>query len=296
MILASDQRLQRDSRPFPLLRLPRELRQQIYIEALTGTSHKIVVKSFDNQAYKDDFGNSGLETFYGNRASPHWENPVSRFETATRSIYGKDITTGLLRVSKSIYSEAVPILYQSHTFDFGVDVFGIVPFLRKMTPLAQANVSSIHMEHCTLGTDQKFTCPLAPLEEPWHVRENTQDWPGACRYIADNLQFKELSINVNTEGLKSITSPCDPSFNPSNLDWVRDLVQIRGLHKISYHVSRHGHGLQSLRIERSVGDPPADFKPTQDDIVDGDVKGAKPGLGEVFKYLRAEMLRASPQD
>ena len=293
MILASDQRLQRDSRPFPLLRLPREIRQQIYIEALIGTSHKIVVKSFDNQAYIDDFGNNGLKTFYGNRASPHWETPVSTFETATSSIYGKDITTGLLRVSKSIYSEAVPILYQSHTFDFGVDVFGIVPFLRKMTPLAQANVCSIHMEHCTLGTDQTFT---SALEGPWHVRENTQDWPGACGYIADNLRLKELSINVNTEGLKSITSPFDPPFNPSNLDWVRDLVQIRGLHKMSYHVSRHGHGLQSLQYMRSVDDPPADFKPSQDDVVDGDVKGAKPGLGEVFKYLRAEMLRASPQD
>lgn len=44
------------------------------------------------------------------------------------------------------YAETVPVIYRSRTFDFGIDVFGIVPFLRKMTPLARQSVQSIRME------------------------------------------------------------------------------------------------------------------------------------------------------
>ena len=62
---------------------------------------------------------------------------MSTFEIAIPSIYGKGITTGLLLVSKDVYAETVPRLYQGRTFDFGIDVFGIVPFLRQMTPLAR---------------------------------------------------------------------------------------------------------------------------------------------------------------
>ena len=288
-LLAEKERLQTNPKAFPLLRLPLEIRQQIYDEVLSGTNRKIVVKSFDVSAFKDDYPNRDVETFYGNRASPHWKNPASTFECALPSFFGKDITTGLLLVSKSIYAETIPILYNSRVFDFGVDVFGIIPFLRKMTPLARESVHNIHME--------LYALPIHKLKKPvfqhhQDVRGNAKDWTEACTYIADNLQLKQLSINVSTEVHEAIQSPVDLSL----LQWVKDLVQIQGLQSLSYHISPNGHGLNSLRPRV---DPPAHaasskgFAPGPDDVVDGDVKGAKPGLGRLFRYLRREMLEKS---
>lgn len=114
--MAANQRLQRDPKPFPLLRLPLELRQQIYGEVLKGTNRTVGVKSFDILAFKEDYPNRDIETFCGDRASPHWKNPVSTFENEMPNIYGNDITTGSLLVSKLIYAEIIPILYQSQLF------------------------------------------------------------------------------------------------------------------------------------------------------------------------------------
>ncbi len=154
--LGENERLQKDPEPFPLLRLPLEIRQQIYGKVLKGTSPEIVVKSYNIE----DCLNHSIDTLYGNRASPHWKkNPFSTFDNTNPHIYGKDITTGLLLVSKSIYAETVSILYHSRTFDFGIEVFGIVPFLHKMTPLARRCVQNIHMELCQhhSGGKEEFT-------------------------------------------------------------------------------------------------------------------------------------------
>ena len=179
----------------------------------------MVVKSFDVSAFKDDYPNRDIETSYGNRASPHWRNPASTFECALPSFYGKDIATGLLLVSKSIYAEAIPILYNSRYFDFGVDVFGIIPFLKKMTPRARENVHNIHMEI--------YALPAHVLKKPvfqhhQDVRGNAKDWTVACAYIADNLQLKKLSINGSAEVHEVIQSPVDLS----SLQWVKDLMRI----------------------------------------------------------------------
>lgn len=292
-ILAENQRLLTNPKPFPLLRLPLELRQQIYEEVLKGTNPTVVVKSFDISAFQDDQQNRDIETFYGNRASPHWENPVSTFQNATPNIYGKDITTGLLLACKSIYTEAIPILYQGRMFDFGVDVFGIVPFLRKMTPLARQNVQNIHMEFYDLPTLVHKRGTTTLLRHHWHVRGNTQDWTETCAYITNHLQLKNLSINVNME----VSKPTDPPVDLPRLKWVQDLVQIRELQQLSYHVSSHGHGLKDMGPRGAMRLRDAISVPSQlgSDAVDGDVKGAQPGLGKLFGYLRGEMLGMSTE-
>lgn len=235
------------------------------------------------------YPNRDIATFYGNRASPHWKNPASIFEGALPSLYGKDITTGLLLVSKSIYAETISILYNSRVFDFGVDVFGIVPFLRKMTPLARESVHNIHMELYALPT-HLLKKPV--FQHHQDVRGNAKDWNEACAYIANNLQLKNLSINVSTEVHEAIQYPVDLS----RLQWVKDLVQIQGLQSLSYHISPNGHGLKALRprVDLQAHDASSKgFSPGPDDIVDGVVKGARPGLGKLFGYLRGEMLEKS---
>ena len=186
-------------------------------------------------------------------------------------------------MSRSIYSETVPILYRSRTFDFGIDIFGIIPFLRNMTPLARNNVQSIHMEFYSVGSDEVVK---PSYQNHWNVRDNVQDWNEACAYISDHLKLKELSINVHIKAVKAT----DPPANVPQLHWVKDLVSIRDLKKLTYHVSLHDNGLQSVRRRRL---PPGGFVPGPDDVVDGDLKGAKPGLGKLFRYLREEMLEKS---
>ena len=219
--MAEHERLQANPKAFPLLRLPIEIRQQIY--------------------------------------------------------------------DKSVYAETIPTLYNSRVFDFGVDIFGIVPFLRKMTPLARESVHNIHMELYYLPT-HLLKKPV--FQHHQDVRGNAKDWTEACAYIADNLQLKKLSINVSTEVHEASQSPVDLS----RLQWVKDLVQIQELQSLSYHISASGHGLKGLRPRVNAQAYAASskwFSPGPDDIVDGDVKGARPDLRRLFEYLRGEMLEKS---
>lgn len=63
-----------------------------------------------------------------------------------RSVRWKDIATALLRTNRRIYDEAVPVLYQSHAFDFGVNMHNVARFFNKISFAARQNVHRIHME------------------------------------------------------------------------------------------------------------------------------------------------------
>lgn len=64
---------------------------------------------------------------------------------------------------------------------------------------------------------------------------------------------------------------------------------------MSRHVSPNGHGLEAMWRPGVLGFREASerHKPGPDVVVDGDVKGAKRGLGRLFGYLRGEMLEKS---
>lgn len=59
---------------------------------------------------------------------------------------------------------------------------------------------------------------------------------------------------------------------------------------LSHHLSSHTHGLQSMRLHVA---PSVWFKVGSNDIVDGDVEGAKLGLRRLFRYLMVEMFEKS---
>lgn len=72
-------------------------------------------------------------------------------------------------------------------------------------------------------------------------------------------------------------------------------MPIEGSRRLSHHVSPNGHGLEAVWRPGVLGFREASerHKPGPDDVVDGDVKGAKRGLGRLFGYLRGEMLEKS---
>ena len=45
------------------------------------------------------------------------------------------------------------------------------------------------------------------FQHHWHVRENSQDWTEACAYMADQLQLKILSINVDMKQRELVDPP-----------------------------------------------------------------------------------------
>ena len=189
------------------MRLPTELREQVYRELLIGGGRTVVVCT-----------ESVLSVW---SRSCNIEGP---------SAYGKDITTALLRSNRQIYDEALPILYQSHAFDFGIDVHNIAPFFSRTSSAARQNVGCIHMELLRYGIDR----PLRSVPGR-DDNDNCLDWSRACAYIAGNLRISELSFNINFTIHQDF----------QRFRWVKDLAQIRSVRKGFHHDSPNKHGLKS---------------------------------------------------
>ena len=114
--MAANQRVQADSHPFELIKFIVELREQVYRELLTGGT-----------------GGGWLR------------DKVS---------LGRMSQPALLGTNRRIYDEALPLTYQSHTFDFGIDVHNIAPFFNRTSYAARQNAHRIHMELLRYGTDR----------------------------------------------------------------------------------------------------------------------------------------------
>ncbi|KAF6237104.1 hypothetical protein HO173_004572 [Letharia columbiana] len=206
-MLAANQRTEADSRPFQLMKLPTELREQVYRELLIGEGRRIVVSA------------DSVSSMWSR--SCKMEGPY---------VYGKEITTALLRTNRRIHDEALPVLYQSHAFDFGIDVHYVAPFFDQISTAARRNVGCIHMELIRYGIGR----PLRSVPER-DVNDNCLDWSDACAYIAGHLRVKEFSFNIN------FTIPQD--FQ--RFRWVKDLIQVRGVSAVFHHNSANKHGLKS---------------------------------------------------
>lgn len=128
-MVAANQRIQADPRPFRFMMLPAELRTQVYRELLVGGWRTIVLSA-------------GNEISTGSQ----------RCKIEGPSAHGKDMTTAVLVTNLAIYGEALPILYQVHTFDFGIDAQNIVPFFNQTSSAARLNIQCIRIEVIRYGS------------------------------------------------------------------------------------------------------------------------------------------------
>lgn len=206
-MLAANQRTQAYSHPFQLMKLPAELREQVYREGLIGGGRTIVVSA-------DKVLSTWSRSCKIQGPSPH----------------GKDITTALLRTNRRIYEEALPVLYHSHAFDFGIDVHNIALFFDQTSSAARQSVHCIHMELLRYGIDR----PLRSVPGR-DVTDNCVDWSRACAYIARHLRVKEVSFNINFSIHQDF----------QRFLWVKGLAQIRGVRAVFHHDSPNKNGLKS---------------------------------------------------
>ena len=246
--LQSTLRFQADPSPFPFERLPPELRLQVYREALRGPLRNGVACG------------ERILVFY-NRS----KNFLYKF-AEQRKGDSKDINVSLLATNKLVNHEAVPVLYQMHTFDFATNVRSIVPFLRNLSDETRQNLRGVWME-------------LHNSQEPDHccggiggsrVRgsDNQGAWLKACSFMGQNVKMEELNLTINVKILKDFKS----------LKWVQALINIRGLRRLTLEAKQH----------------PDDEVPIRASYEEGSLAASRPCFSEhmieFFEYLREEML------
>ena len=247
--LESTLRFQADPSPFPFERLPPELRLQVYREALRGAVRNGVacaekIEVFRNRRHKFQY------QFDGQQKGD-----------------SKEINVNLLATNRLVNHEAIPILYQMHTFDFTHHVRSVVPFIRNLSQESWQDLRGISMElhdnrepdHCCGGYDASWG----------RGTDNQGAWLKACAYIAENLKVKELCLTTNVKVV---------SAEFKSLKWVKALVKIKGLKRLTLQTNQH------------LGDE----VPIRARYEEGTLAVSRPCFSEhivrLFEYLREEML------
>ncbi|KAI9789204.1 MAG: hypothetical protein M1833_002452 [Piccolia ochrophora] len=226
-LLDATRRLQLNG-PFPLLRLPLELRRQVYQQALAGTERTICVTSLSSSNLMVDYhrfikeGRPENRPWWGDRVHPHWRNPQSMFHADGAKGMRIDVT--LLRVNRQIFDEAEPVLYQCHDFDFCSHIFAAIPFLQSLTERARQNIAGARIVLLRGPSPSKEVFEKLFTRELANANDNDCDWSELCTYIQEHLRLRELQFTV----AGSLNRDFQDEF------WVKDLVRIRGLQKLSW--------------------------------------------------------------
>ena len=139
----------------------------------------------------------------------------------------KDIDVSLLVASKSVNREALPILYQSRTFDFTTNVKLVMPFLSSLSAEARHYLRGISMELHTKN-EPDYCCGGENICYG-KGSDNQGAWVKACTYIGQSVKVKELTVTVN------VKIPAD--FK--SLKWVEALVNIKSLKRLTLQVNQH---------------------------------------------------------
>ena len=129
----------------------------------------------------------------------------------------REVNISLLAANRLIYNEALPVLYQQHTFDFTTNLGNVVPFLESLSEEARQCLYGIAME-------------LHDKREK-RGRDNQAAWYKSCHYIASNVNVSSLSLMLTI----NVKVPAD--FR--SLKWVTALARIRGLRGFTLIADQH---------------------------------------------------------
>lgn len=134
--------------------------------------------------------------------------------------------TAILAVCSLLYHEAAEILYGEHCFDFSHHIEAVVPFLQDRTQYTRSLIKSI-----SVYKRGPFPC--------WGYLSDKNEWSHMCRYLASTNFLKRLFIMVEGghpgqkwDGVQRLTESDIRLLNLINhesLDWVKDLIHIKGL-------------------------------------------------------------------
>ena len=162
----------------PFLRLPAEVRLIIYELLLSNHNDQILrIRTEDAATYE-------------RRKQEHRQRSKFRYiEDRMRSrssestyclVKSQGLHPSILGVDRQVHREASHVLY-SCTFDFGMDIECIVPFLQDLTPTARSSIKRIKMVKRSLPYTKDF---------------DRCEWRNACDFISKNLDLVQLDLGV----------------------------------------------------------------------------------------------------
>ena len=252
-------RFQADPTPFPFERLPPELRLQVYREVLRGTAARGVT-------WEGGTFSTGAELIL---VSCNRKKDFSfRIGTEEKG-ESKQIDVSLLVANRLVNREALPILYQSRTFEFATNLKAVIPFLSSLPAEARHHLRGISMELHAHG-EPDYCCGG---ENRCYGKgsDNKGAWGKACVYIGQSVKVKELTVTVNVKIPAEFKS----------LKWVKALVNIKGLKRLTLQANQH-HGFLGEALHTRANNKHGWVSST------GDCNSKH--LVPLFDYLLEEML------
>lgn len=213
----------------PFLRVPAEIRLNIYELLLSDRDDNVLrIRTEDALTYQ--------RRKQENRRRSKFRYIQDRMRSRSgESTYclknSPGFHTSILGVNHQIHREASHVLY-SHTFDFGMDIESILPFLQDLTPTALTSIKRIMMVKRSLPYTKDF---------------DRCEWRSACDFISKYLNLVQLDLGVyggtpslaNRPALhwKQNSTYTKADFAiisrlqecEDDMEWVKQVTAIRGL-------------------------------------------------------------------
>lgn len=198
-----------DTRP-PLLRLPVEVRLQIYGYLIQSPLTDFTTRSQNYHEYEKTLTKKpkseqlktpvlelrNLDPLIQQprrRGQPYYAIRTGRFRAQTvlttfhiprlptHPIDRNDYHTSILAVNKQIHNEAADVLYGGHIFSFDVEVEAIIPFLANLRPETRLRIKRLAFVRRAL---------------PYLRSYDHDDWTEMCEYLSKSMNLSHLYLGV----------------------------------------------------------------------------------------------------
>ncbi|KAL8993085.1 MAG: hypothetical protein Q9169_006609 [Polycauliona sp. 2 TL-2023] len=226
-------------KPFDFMGLPAELRNMIYEYLFQGVEASISVRTFRKHirpcpGYRDGTTrvrgvatNAVKKQFrkaqYDSKSRLHWDLYYAEFGNTVHKDQPKGISTSILRVSSYIHREAEPILYRSHSFDFGITPKAALAFYQSIPQAAIPFIPRIRFDlyYLTFRNEDEFckTCNALIKLSP-SIRLSTKLTFNSKRRMADVTRWPSVRALARVHGLKSLRSQEGKKFAEGFADLV----------------------------------------------------------------------------
>lgn len=177
----------------PLLSLPPEIRLQIYEYVIRPEDTIKLVFACDAPTSNSLSSLSLAPRTFGDPSTDQWLIFTRKHPPRTITLQHQSGRTqsdgfkvhvhrsrrpdlGLLHVNRQLYTDVLPMLWNSMHLDFTQAFHALIPFASSLSPLARA-----HLNHIT-------------LRAPFHNAMDHKAWAATCSYMSSELSLKHLTV------------------------------------------------------------------------------------------------------
>ena len=208
-------------KPFNFMGLPGELRNMIYGFLFQGAEKSISARALRKHILQRILFEDGVAATrdkfrtpqYDGKARLHWDLYYAEFENTIYKDSKKDIWPAILRVNSHIHKEAEPILYKSHTFDFGICPTAALAFYRAIAQTAIPFSPRIYAD---------FFHTMSHEFRSGKVITNQKDFSRTCNRLVEINPSIKLSTTMTLEYK-------DENLDSASWSFVRALARLQGI-------------------------------------------------------------------